>query len=429
MGNTNIPYSDPVHMFSRLRALFGRPEEPPEPKTIALSDLPAWLDEEERRIQFNLEKSFEAPKADFEVALDHLADLIEEFEEEPTHADDGILLHPKVKSVMKTARPQTVRSLRGALEKRPSGDPTAWYTISTDILKTVIATAKGPAKHLHVVYKEEIPLLRRIIKDMGGAVNSMTKALDEAAKERETIRKIRSIHDTIEEAIESIESAEERVHKNEALAASLLQELQSKEQEFASLQTAPLKTKITQAEAEVEAVIQKYAQVRAPAAAVLRRAEKLLKRHKAPTDILKPLHDLAESQVPDKESAAVIEPALQSIRSLLQSGELQLKNREEQQLFGDGTFIMELEKAIAAYQKAQDRLSQVQAEAEADPGYQAEQKLRNEIENLKKEHDQAVAEAASAREEIVRWKEEYARLGDELQEFLSSYADIEYHLK
>lgn len=416
-------------MFSKLRALFRGPEEPKEPEAIAFEDLKAWLDDREEAIQSELSLAFTAPEADIGNALDQLEVLIEDLEKDPVHMDDGILLHPKVKSVLKTAKPQTIRSLNQALEKRPSGDPEAFYTASAELLKSVITTAKGPGKYLHLVYKEEMPRLRQIIKDIGHAVNDMSKALDEAKKERETIRSIRELHDTLNRLTDSVSAAEERIRTSETRAATLLEEILSAEEELGTLPTDHLKETIARAEKEVESALQGYAQVRAPVAAVVRRAEKLLKRHKAPTEPLRQLHDLAESPIPRPDLAEEIEPALESIQSLIRSGELQLKNREEQQLFGDGNLAAALEKATAVYTSAEAGLQQAKAVAEADPTYQRERELQDHLANQKKEHDRAVADGAAALEEKTRRLEESARHGEELQALLRDYAGVACHLR
>jgi len=411
-------------MFSRLRTLLGRPDEPSEAEMIPFSDLPIWLDEQENEIRSRIEEKFTAPITEFEIALTSLEELIHAFEEEPTGLDEEIMLHPKVKSVLKTARPQTVRSLRQAMEKNPSGDPEEYYAAATDILKGVIAAAKGPGKYLHLVYKEEMPQMRRIIKEMGRAVNDMTAALAAGTKERERIQEIRSRHQRLEEIERLVGEAEDRSQSGQEREVSLIKDIERAEGELAGISTVAVKEKLSSAERDLEAALQSYAQVRAPAAGVIRRAEKLLKHHKSPTDTLKPLLDLCERQVPDKECAIDFEPALGTIRSLILSGELQLKSREEQQLFGEETLPTMMKKVSAEYWRLEDQLRQIREEVESDPAVLEENRLIMELDQMKKELSGIGKAAISAEEEIDRLLEEQSRLRDEMQELLGSSGNV-----
>ena len=412
-------------MFSRLRALLGRPDEPPEAEVIPFSSLPSWLDEQEGEIRSRIAEKFTAPIAEFEIALTSLEELIHAFEEEPATLDEEIMLHPKVKSVLKTARPQTVRSLRQALEKRPSGDPEEYYAASTDILKGVIAAAKGPGKYLHLVYKEEMPRMRRIIKEMGRAVNDMTAALAAGTQEKERIGEIRSRYERLEEIDRLVVEAEDRLRSGKERETTLETDIGVAEEKLAAINTALLREKLSSAERDLEAALQSYAQVRAPAAGVIRRAEKLLKHHKSPTDALKPLQDLSERQVPDKEISPDLESALGTIRSLVTSGELQLKNREEQPLFGEGTLPEQVKTASAEYWRLEEQLRQIRDEVESNPAVREEKRLVQELDQMKKELSGIGTAASSAEEERGRLLEEQARLRDELQELLGKSGNAE----
>jgi predicted nucleic acid-binding Zn-ribbon protein len=391
---------------------------------IPFSDLPIWLDEQENEIRSRIAEKFTAPITEFDIALTSLEELIHAFEEEPTGLEDEIMLHPKVQSVLKTARPQTVRSLRQAMEKKPTGDPVEYYAAATDILKGVIAAAKGPGKYLHLVYKEEMPQMRRIIKEMGRAVNDMTAALSAGTKERERIQEIRSRYQRLEEIERLVGEAEDRSQSGKERETSLIKDIERAEEELAGISTVAVKEKLSSAERDLEAALQSYAQVRAPAAGVIRRAEKLLKHHKSPTDTLKPLQDLCERQVPDKELSFDLEPALQTIRSLVTSGELQLKSREEQQLFGEETLPTMMKKVSAEYWRLEDQLRQIRQEVESDPGVLEEKRLLRELDQMKKELTGIGTAAASAEEEIDRLLEEQSRLRDEMQELLGSSGNV-----
>ncbi|MDO8842518.1 hypothetical protein [Methanocalculus sp.] len=416
-------------MFSKLRALFGRKEEPPLSETIPFDDLPAWLDQQEEEIRSGVVAAFTAPKAEIEIALDQLSLLIEEFEKEPTYGDDEMMAHPKVQSVLKTARPQSVRSLRQAMEKRPTGDPEAYYATAAEILKGVIAAAKGPGKYLHIAYKEEAPRLRHLIKDIGRAVNSMTTALTEAGQQREKLVKIRSLHRRLEEIDTSLKAAITKEKIARSSAESLLPKIKAAEGELASLPASSIKEEIREAEAAVNAALQQYAQVRAPAAAVLRRAEKLLKRHKAPTDTLKSFLEFCDNPIPQPDFAADAAPVIASIQALIASGELQLKNREEQLLFGEGTLTATVQAAIESYRQSEDRLRQIKSAAGSDPAIKAEERLTHELQNMKSDQARAEAAVSSAQEEQVRLLDEKRRLGDEITTALAEIGTIVCQLK
>ncbi len=413
-------------MFSRLRALLGRPDTPPEAEVIPFSSLLSWLDEQENEITSRIAGKFTAPINEFDLAITSLEELIHAFEEEPENLEDEIMLHPKVKSVLKTARPQTVRSLRQALEKKPSGDPKEYYTAATDILKGVIAAAKGPGKYLHLVYKEEMPQMRRIIKEMGRAVNDMTAALSAGTQERERIGEIRSRYQRLEEIGRLVGEAVDRSQSGQEREASLIKDIERAEEELSAISTVLVKEKLSSAERDLEVAIQSYAQVRAPAAGVIRRAEKLLKHHKSPTGALRPLQDLSERQVPDKEISPDLEPALQTIRSLVTSGELQLKNREEQQLFGEGNLEEQVKAASAGYWRLEEQLRQIREEVESDPAVREEKRLVQELDQMKKELSGIGSAAATAEEERGRLLEEQGRLRDELQERLGNSVNVEF---
>ncbi|MCP1715437.1 hypothetical protein J2T58_001302 [Methanocalculus alkaliphilus] len=392
-------------MFNKLRALLGRKEEKPESLVLPSADLPGWLDRKEEEYQAELATRMEAPQTEIALALQSIRDLIATIDHDPENDE----LHPKVKSVIKTARPQAIRSLTLILEKEPAGPPREYYATAAEILKGCITVAKGPGKYLAAAYNEEMAQYRRIIKEIGRAVNDMTKAIGEDDARQARLREIRDMHGKVlemvrvhETALRTIKSANEEIdhldYKKEELQAAI-----------EAVDTGDVAERIEAAVAEREAAIRHLAQIRAPAGSVLGRAEKLLRRHKAPVGDIQELQKICKEDHPRREALDLIPPVLSSIRSLIQSGELQLKNREEQQLFSGDHFAESMKKVYEEYLAAEEKLATVRQEAARHPGVQEEIRLSGELTVAIEKQEALKKDTAKAEEERRRIEEEYPR--------------------
>ncbi|MBR1369605.1 hypothetical protein RJ53_08960 [Methanocalculus chunghsingensis] len=392
-------------MFSKLRSLLGRKEEKPETLVLGSSDLPGWLDRKEEEYQAELASRLEAPQSEIAIALKKIRELIVAIDHDP-ESDE---LHPKVKSVLKTARPQAIRSLTLILEKEPAGPPREYYGTAAEILKGCITVAKGPGKYLAAAYNEEMAEFRRTIKEIGRAVNDMTEAISEDDARQARIRDIRAMHNmalemirTHEQALQTIRSAEEEVDHLDRTKTELLAAIEA-------VDTGDATERIDAAVAEREAAIRHLAQIRSPAGSVLGRAEKLLKRHKAPVGDIQELQRICREDHPRPEALELIPPVISSIRSLIQSGELQLKNREEQQLFSGVHFAESMKKVYEEYRAAEEKLATVRQEVASHPGIQEEIRLNRERTVAIGKQDTLKKDSAKAEEERLRIEEEYPR--------------------
>jgi len=392
-------------MFSKLRALLGRKEEKPETLVLSLPKLSAWLDQKEEEYRAELVRTFEAPKVEIAAALSTIRDLIVAIDHDPENEE----LHPKVKSVIKTARPQAIRSLRHILEKEPAGSPREYYATAAEILKGCITIAKGPGKYLAAAYNEEMAQFRRTIKEIGRSVNDMTKAISVDDARQARIREVRDMHSmalemirTHEKALQTITSAKEEIDHLDHTKKELLAAIEA-------IDTGDTTDRIKAAVTEREAAIRHLAQIRAPAGSVLGRAEKLLKRHKAPVGDIQELQRICKEDHPRPEALELIPPVMSSIRSLIDSGELQLKNREEQQLFSGDHFAESMKKAYEEYKAAEERLTAVRQEAASHPGIQEEIRLNGELTVAMEKQDALRKDMSKAEEERSKLEVEYPR--------------------
>ena len=113
-------------------------------------------------------------------------------------------VNPRIKTVIRTAKPEFVREVLEALKERKEGiteDLEGEKTVIGDTMETLAKAVMGPGKYLHMAYAEDIDKIRKELKNL-------------AVKKKE-LEQTTAVDNSTEGLIEEIKSFREHlIHKN-----------------------------------------------------------------------------------------------------------------------------------------------------------------------------------------------------------------------
>jgi hypothetical protein len=342
-------------MFKLLKNLIKSVK--PAPLLLMYDVIPAWLENREG-MQYRLVSSNTAsPIGVVREAVNNLGEIVQtlraaEYNEE---------LHPKLKSIAKNTLPQFAKAMETALSKPLPDDVEGFYSTATDILKGCINSSRGQGKYLQTVFPKEMKTVRTGIDTIGREINAMNEALAPYRIEMEKITEARKIHEALSDIKnDTVKSyakesrIEQRIHDTRTRIGECEQELASLERDEAQGQLAEKHRVLSRMIEERDGVIRRYAALSMTASHVLRKAEKLAHKQHRKSDeavLIHAMDILSDHTVPDAAYLAQTLTAACTITvTMIQSGDVSLKNKEERTLFSDtGEFISEIRQLSEKY--------------------------------------------------------------------------------
>lgn len=342
-------------MFKLLKNLIKSVK--PAPLLLMYDVIPAWLENREG-MQYRLVSSNTAsPIGVVREAVNNLGEIVQtlraaEYNEE---------LHPKLKSIAKNTLPQFAKAMETALSKPLPDDVEGFYSTATEILKGCINSSRGQGKYLQTVFPKEMKTVRTGIDTIGREINAMNEALAPYRIEMEKITEARKIHEALSDIKnDTVKSyakesrIEQRIHDTRTRIGECEQELASLERDEAQGQLAEKHRVLSRMIEERDGVIRRYAALSMTASHVLRKAEKLAHKQHRKSDeavLIHAMDILSDHTVPDAAYLAQTLTAACTITvTMIQSGDVSLKNKEERTLFSDtGEFISEIRQLSEKY--------------------------------------------------------------------------------
>ena len=235
-----------------------------------------------------------------------------------------------------------------SLTKDLPEEPEEFYHAATESLKGCIKGLSGQGRYLRSVFPEEMKAIRDMVDQIGREMNAMTPSIAEAKKNKTLLSAVRA-------DLSRLDSAETEKKRGNEEITRLEEEIDRKEQEYGLLRESITTMKeavdtggLQGMREEVEALNRDFVgEERALLADlavishVIRKGEKVLGRTMGPAsakDLEALVDTLAGSGIPAEDQLMPgLSRSLPLIESMIVSGDLTLKNKEEKELFSKET--------------------------------------------------------------------------------------------
>jgi hypothetical protein len=326
-------------LFRRIKDLFG-PGKEPGAVSYHIDELPAILDARENEVTRTLaEKTLKQRNTirDLRRALKEMVQDLASKQREEAY-------HPKLETIAKNTLPLFERAMLASLTKDLPEEPEAFYHDATETLKGCVKGLSGQGLYLRGVFPEEMKEIREMVDQIGREMNAMTPSIAAA-------RSIRALLSSVRADLSRLKSAETEKKTGIEEFLPLKEELGRKEREYDQLceRIAIMKEAVETEELradreEVAALNREFLDEERTLGAdlavlshVFRKGEKILTRTMGPAsakDLDALVDTLAGSGIPAEDQIMPgLSRSLPVIESMIKSGDLVLKNKEEKELF------------------------------------------------------------------------------------------------
>jgi hypothetical protein len=333
-------------MFRKIKDLFG-PGKEPEAVTYPVDDLPAMLDSIEAEVTRTLlEKTLKQRNTirDLRYALKELVQDLASKEREEAY-------HPKLESIAKNTLPLFERAMLSSLGKDLPEEPEEFYHAASESLKGCVKGLSGQGRYLRGVFPEEMKEIREVVDQIGREMNAMTPTIAEARGKRALLSAVRA-------DLSRLVSAEAELKRGKEEIIEVKGEIDREEQERDQIRGKIRKLKdevdagnLQDMREEVATLNREYLReeraLQADLAAlshVLRKGEKVLGRtmgSASARDLEALVDTLAGSGIPAEDQVIPgLVRSLPLIQSMIASGDVTLKNKEEKELFTKETDLV-----------------------------------------------------------------------------------------
>lgn len=333
-------------MFKRIKDIFGQGKEP-EPAKYSTNEIPALLESREQEVtSILLEKTLKQRNTirDLRGALKDLVQDLASKEREEAY-------HPKLETIAKNTLPLFERAMLSSLTKDLPEDPEEFYHAATESLKGCVKGLSGQGRYLRGVFPEEMKDIREMVDQIGREMNAMTPFIAEARNKRTLISGVRA-------HLSRLSSAETEKERGSEEITRLKGEIDQEERErdhvrerIKSMKEAVDSGSLRGLGEEVDVLNREFLTEERTLQAdlavishVLRKGEKVLGRTMgtASAKDLEALVDtLAASSVPAEDQLIPgLSRSLPIIGSMIESGAITLKNKEEKELFSKETDLV-----------------------------------------------------------------------------------------
>lgn len=373
-------------MFDFIRDIFKK--EDSAQTVIRIDEVSGILDKSEKELDSDIRARTSENIKKIENARKDLIDLVETL----SSAEREEAFHPKLEKIAKNTLPLFVKSMRAALSRDLPGEPGEFYQAATESLKGCVKSQAGPGRYLQGVFPDEMKAIRVMIDTIGREMNSMTPVISEARKRRDLIRGCREIYNNLMEKIREMESCGMKIpqierdlsehreilaHTSDNLSRMMEGEEGEKLKDLRRLEESA-RQEVTAIERQLRAVFSNISHV-------FRKGEKIMQRGesgRAPKELHHAIELLSGRDIPRKEDLEKnMDPILGSVQSMIESGDITLKNKEEKKLFSDPKAIqIILADLYLQRREVEERLGDITEQYKNDPARTRINALEREIE-------------------------------------------------
>lgn len=371
-------------MFKFLRGRRSSEEE--EPLSVTVRDIPAILEAREKDITRTLTRETEISRKAILSARTGLTELVQEL----VSLEREEAYHPKLEKIAKNTLPLFEKAMLSSLARVLPEEPGAFYQAASESLKGCVKGLAGPGRYLRGVFPDEMKEIRKTVDLLGREMNVMTPHIARARMKRDQVRGIRKdlarlTADLSEKEILASGLSLTKAEIEEEKAG--LDLLSGQEQEARLALTSPAITSLDQQAAGLrEEVLAEERIIRNDLSVIshlLRKGEKVLQKGQggaAAKDLELVVDSLTVSGLPAKDQVVPgLVRALPLISSMIENGDIVLKNKEEKELFSGTTDILaRLSRHYEKRELADSRLKRVEREIAENPVVIREQNLGRE---------------------------------------------------
>jgi hypothetical protein len=328
-------------VFDFIKKVFN--QKKPAPVIIAFASIPAWVAGQEESSRTTLEESAKAPVQNIRnsaAQLQHIVNSISGAEHDPA-------LHPKVRAVAKNSLPLYIKAMNSALAKPLSGDIEEFYTDAVECLTSSLKANRGQGRYLQAVFPDEMKAVKISVDTMGREMNLLTAALAAFRKRKAAIDAVTALHRSVVELQEDLQRSGEKDQRVTARISEITGRIGAIEAEENALasdakgkrEIEECRTLLAEKEKTRDEVIRNYTSRTMTASHVFKKAEKIAAKQNHTADVVSlrgAVELLSDHELPDASrlTAALI-TACPVAQTLINAGEIPLKNREEREVFSD----------------------------------------------------------------------------------------------
>lgn len=417
-------------MFRRVKGLLGRKEvedildiSPDEIPDILSLNEKAWEDEYSQSTSDGRKRILEI--------RDNLVNAVQSL----SKAEREAAFHPKLEKIAKNSLPQCEKALLFALNRQLPEDPDAFYQACTEILKGCVKGLAGPGRYLRNVLPEEMKEIGLLVDAFGkevnvitprvaewrrrkGGVSALRESLAHTLEMESTIRELSSDIPALEAEIADLTLTFKELNEEKVVCQRALE----KDPVYNDLnhEASHVENASREVEREVHSVISTLAHV-------LRKAEKIA-YHRASEKLAKELNQvttlLTGNGMPSAEEVNKgITTVLPVMVSMIQSGDIQLKNQEERTLLANHektpSILFDL---LKQWERVHEKAAETNRRLASYPPILDLASIESELKSLEtsiREKEKRLLELKGKREEILpQIPASYSRMEAEISSML-----------
>jgi len=361
-------------MFKFIREMFSSGKVA-EPLSLAADDIPAILEAQETEITHSLSKDTEINRQVVSNARAELSGLVQEL----VSLEREEVYHPKLEKIAKNTLPLFEKTMLSSLARDLPEEPEAFYHAASESLKGCVKGLAGPGRYLRGVFPDEMKEIREIVDRIGREMNAMTPHIAKARMKREQVSALRKDLAGLSAALSERENLTTELSRIDA-------EIEGEKGEFAILTdqeneahlalASPDITRLEQQAAELkEEVLAEERAIRNDLSVIshlLRKGEKVLQKGESRSvakDLELVVDAITVSELPAEEQVIPgLVRVLPLIGSMIENGDIVLKNKEEKEIFSRNTDIpARLSEYYRKRNLADSRLKAVEREIAENP--------------------------------------------------------------
>ncbi|MEM2124113.1 MAG: hypothetical protein QXL43_02105 [Methanolinea sp.] len=408
-------------MLKRLKELFSA-SEPREAREVTLEEVGPLLEREESHWQERLGEEMGPLRKEFAEISSHLLERVSVL----SGSDSGGAFHPKLEKIARNSLPQFTKAMMLALQRRIPEDPLAFYESAAESLKGCVKAVAGPGRYLGSAFPEQMREIRALVDDMGRLVNRMTPLVAGRRNRGLALDRARVMLGALREKQSALAGAREQLSVLLSRRGDLGKKYDDlvREKEACdrragtdgSLQAA-LRERDAAGErvAEIRREIQKTAST---LARVFSKAEKIFQKRGGVQGDLKSVTE-ALSWDPGGIGEETVDRAravLPIVKSMVRSGDLPLKNREEAALFSSpGNAMRDLSSLVQQRREAERLLAEKEAFIESHPDRSRGSELSRLIREVGSEREKVSERIGELGRRVEEMERDVAKLVDELE--------------
>jgi predicted nucleic acid-binding Zn-ribbon protein len=310
--------------------------------------------------------------------------------------------HPKLEKIAVNSLPLFEKAISSSLSRPLPEEPEEFYDASAESLKGMVKALTGPGRYLTGVLPEEMKAVKSAVNRVGRAMNSMNPLITAYRAKKETIERLSSITEEYRSVTDGISVIDRQVPVMEEEIRRTEDAMEGKGgtgTEVSGAEEDSL-TRLKEERASVESRLgEKDRELRSLFAVVihvLRKGEKIA--HRNNDSLAREIHEvirlLEGKELPTyQELSGPFSHVVGLVASMVKSGEITLKNKEEKELFGQAAGITaRVEGLLSDISMLTAQCGEVQKQIEDHPSTLRTIARQEESQTLQDQHEILVNE-------------------------------------